>query len=706
MAKHAKKRSLKKRFLPLVTTAAATATIITTPIITIAPAHAQDGCKPVEVLDIGGTRPAPHPHTTIDRVQREYGHVANVHRLDYPASAGAMHSLALPGVGESANTYQDSRLQGVENAKSHMQQVKRDCPGTKFIIMGYSQGASVAGDVTAVVAHGGVPGVSSNDVLGTVTLADPSRGGTSQFAGPSHSTTGYLPIPEGYVYQRNGGFAPGNLPAGTAGMTGDKTLDYGDLAGRFLTFCHEGDPVCVMEKNNPAIMQLVRFVNSVDSPTDTERAGKTAGRVMVEQPFMATQLVTRDIVPLLFGDNYHDAFNRARHTIDTSIIPDLDKKLLTNVFDEMDTLFDILHSDDMYGEHMSDATIMGHILFRAIPQVDGSLEVPDFLKQPVKDVLAFVLGGHNNAVPPEVQERVNPIIDKLVGFPVHHTSYWRDNVPGRTTGDIIADTIIRGIMNYINGTPYTVFGDPNNHGEPSENYHDDGLRGVVDGVERTVHHDDRTFTDGWAYRREQREKEREEEEREKDWQKFRASIREDQERYQSWDKLAHGDKTTDKDAENKNESEKDTATTTSPSTVSEGSTGGDGEVTNDGEKVSPSAVISVVDDKARVDDPEPAVVLPSATPETPATAVVTTVTPTVNDVPSPTSDADVSSIAGKDSDKDSIKGVDKDTDKGSTKDSTQDSTKDTDKDSTKGVDKDTDKGVDKDTSSTIDTVVE
>ena len=117
-----------------------------------------------------------------------------VQSVDYPASIGG---LIAPIYG--ANTpFSDSVKEGIDLTINYALEYKKRCPGVKFALMGYSQGALVAGDVTEIVGNGKADGLSADDFIGSLLYADPRRA-RSQIDGKkvqregSEKTIGGLP---------------------------------------------------------------------------------------------------------------------------------------------------------------------------------------------------------------------------------------------------------------------------------------------------------------------------------------------------------------------------------------------------------------------------------------------------------------------------------------------------------------------------------
>ncbi|QYH18989.1 cutinase family protein [Corynebacterium aquatimens] len=148
-------------------------------------------CAPVEVIQAAGTGFShswhPDARTTLfddssspaDDLQQRFGAQRVRHyQVKYPATLGRVSALASAGVGvegTEAATYGESVTIGRDDAILEMQTVTRHCPGTKFVLVGYSQGAHLIGDAAALVGAGKVPGVTADNIAAVVLFADPGR---------------------------------------------------------------------------------------------------------------------------------------------------------------------------------------------------------------------------------------------------------------------------------------------------------------------------------------------------------------------------------------------------------------------------------------------------------------------------------------------------------------------------------------------------
>ncbi|GLZ40595.1 hypothetical protein Acsp05_42190 [Actinokineospora sp. NBRC 105648] len=135
-------------------------------------------------------------------VRGQLGHdTVRAHCLDNPAWLDAC--------------YFQSKDAGYRAAWSALDTYARDCPTSKLVLLGYSQGAHIAGDLVATIATEASP-VSPARISTFVLLADPARS-------PTHHTLGAA--------------FPG---IGAAGARGG----FGDLTDRVVELCVDIDPGC------------------------------------------------------------------------------------------------------------------------------------------------------------------------------------------------------------------------------------------------------------------------------------------------------------------------------------------------------------------------------------------------------------------------------------------------------------------------------
>jgi hypothetical protein len=115
------------------------------------PASAQP-CPDVEVVFARGTAEPPGVGGTgqafVDALRSQNGAKSlDVYPVDYPASSDFANGI------DFAKTVVD----GIGNAGTHVEATAANCPNTRIVLGGYSQGAVVAGYVTSAAVPEGIP---------------------------------------------------------------------------------------------------------------------------------------------------------------------------------------------------------------------------------------------------------------------------------------------------------------------------------------------------------------------------------------------------------------------------------------------------------------------------------------------------------------------------------------------------------------------
>lgn len=134
-------------------------------------------------------------------------------------------------------TYDQSRFEGTQRARAELAATHARCPFTSFILLGFSQGAVIAGDLTSEIGTGNGP-VPAELVRGSVLIADGRRlPGQGQSPGLSPGNGQGMEI----SLQPVTGFT--QLIAG-ATMTGPRPGGFGALDDRTAQICDSRDLIC------------------------------------------------------------------------------------------------------------------------------------------------------------------------------------------------------------------------------------------------------------------------------------------------------------------------------------------------------------------------------------------------------------------------------------------------------------------------------
>ncbi|WP_214404452.1 cutinase family protein [Pseudonocardia lacus] len=187
--------------LPAAPTAPAPApAVVAAPrLVADAPAN---GCPEVETIAVRGTTERQGGGIVAgplaSALQDQLDQTVRTHDLVYPASFA----------------YQQSKRAGVRALRARLAQTSAECPGTEFVLIGYSQGADVIGDT---IASGDVPAA---DRIGAIAM----------FGDPAFTS--------------REPFATGSFRVGTNGIFPRATGAFGDLTDSVVSFCNRDDNFC------------------------------------------------------------------------------------------------------------------------------------------------------------------------------------------------------------------------------------------------------------------------------------------------------------------------------------------------------------------------------------------------------------------------------------------------------------------------------
>ena len=225
-------------------------------------------CHPVHVIQAAGTGFShswdPSARETLfddasspaDDLQRRFGaRTVSTFQVKYPASLGRFSAFGSAGVvpeGTEAATYGESVRYGRDVAVLEMEQVARQCPSTRFVLVGYSQGAHLVGDAAAEVAAGRARGVGPDQIAAVALFADPARAPLRSPTEAPEAARLYAPAPPGL---RGANFETVQ-PGGTAidpvrvGLAGTRARSFNGLEGKVLSLCNGADMACATDPDS------------------------------------------------------------------------------------------------------------------------------------------------------------------------------------------------------------------------------------------------------------------------------------------------------------------------------------------------------------------------------------------------------------------------------------------------------------------------
>ncbi len=207
------------------------------------PAFQDASCPDVEMIAIPGTwesSPTDDPYNPgqfpialllgVTRgIQEQFGRDrVEVYTVPYTAQ---FHN---PLSADKQMSYNDSRAEGTGVAARAMTEMNNRCPLTSYVLVGFSQGAVIAGDLASDIGNGRGP-VDEDLVLGVTLIADGRRQpGVGQEIGPN---------PPGQGAEITLKEIP-TLSALGLTMSGERPGGFGALNNRVNQICAPGDLVC------------------------------------------------------------------------------------------------------------------------------------------------------------------------------------------------------------------------------------------------------------------------------------------------------------------------------------------------------------------------------------------------------------------------------------------------------------------------------
>lgn len=219
------------------------------------PAFQDASCPDVQLLSIPGTwesslqmnplNPVDFPKALLLNVTRPITEQFDASRVEVytvPYTAQFHNPLS----GDNQISYNDSRAEGTRAAVKAMTDMSDKCPLTSYVLVGFSQGAVIAGDIASDVGNGRGP-VDEDLVLGVTLIADGRRQqGVGQDVGPNPPGQGAeITLHEVPVLSTMG-----------LTMTGERPGGFGDLNGRTNEICGQGDLICAAPQEAFSIVNL------------------------------------------------------------------------------------------------------------------------------------------------------------------------------------------------------------------------------------------------------------------------------------------------------------------------------------------------------------------------------------------------------------------------------------------------------------------
>src|SRR5271154_4075290 len=207
------------------------------------PAFQDASCPDVQLIAVPGTwesslqdnplNPVQFPKALLLNVTRPITEQFNSSRVEtytVPYTAQFHNPLS----GDTQISYNDSRAEGTRATVKAMTDMNAKCPLTSYVLVGFSQGAVIAGDLASDIGNGRGP-VDDDLVLGVTLIADGRRGqGVGNEIGPN---------PPGEGAEITLHEVPVLAGLGLT-MTGARPDGFGALNGKSNEICAPGDLIC------------------------------------------------------------------------------------------------------------------------------------------------------------------------------------------------------------------------------------------------------------------------------------------------------------------------------------------------------------------------------------------------------------------------------------------------------------------------------
>ncbi|WP_228791289.1 cutinase family protein [Nocardia farcinica] len=154
-------------------------------------------------------------------------------------------------------TLSQSRENGASALNTRAKELAEACPLSKFVILGYSQGALIAGDFLSDVGNR-KGAVDPSRILAGALLSDPKRSATaeSDSASSTGTSTGSSSTKLSSVSETLIGSNPGG-----EGVLGEREGGMGVLAERVTTMCAPNDTVCSLSGKSKVVAAVVPLLN-------------------------------------------------------------------------------------------------------------------------------------------------------------------------------------------------------------------------------------------------------------------------------------------------------------------------------------------------------------------------------------------------------------------------------------------------------------
>ncbi|MCV7377087.1 cutinase [Mycobacterium alsense] len=226
------------------------------------PAFQDASCPDVQLVNVPGTwessvqddplNPMQFPNALLHKVTAEIAQQFPASRVQ-PFTVPYTAQFHNPLGGDPQMSYNDSRAEGTRATVQAMTDMNNKCPLTSYVLMGFSQGAVIAGDIASDIGNGRGP-VDDDLVLGVTLIADGRRQeGVGNDVGPN---------PPGQGAEITLHEVPMLSGLGLT-MTGERPGGFGALNGKTNEICAPGDLICSAPNEAFSIANLPGTLNTL-----------------------------------------------------------------------------------------------------------------------------------------------------------------------------------------------------------------------------------------------------------------------------------------------------------------------------------------------------------------------------------------------------------------------------------------------------------
>jgi len=226
------------------------------------PASQDASCPDVQLIAVPGTwesSPQDDPLNPMQFPNALLRKVTTPIAQQFPSSRVQLYTVPYtaqfrnPMTADTQMSYNDSRAEGTRATVQAMTDMASKCPLTSYVLVGFSQGAVIAGDIASDIGNARGP-VDDDLVLGVTVIADGRRQqGVGKDIGPN---------PPGEGAEITLREVPVLAGLGLT-MTGPRPGGFGSLDGMTNEICAPGDLICAAPEEAFSVANLPKTLNTL-----------------------------------------------------------------------------------------------------------------------------------------------------------------------------------------------------------------------------------------------------------------------------------------------------------------------------------------------------------------------------------------------------------------------------------------------------------